>query len=254
MVAVRCHKCNKVQLLSQDEFDYEMSKGGVYCESRECIEKPKFPRGNLMSEISIQNFKCDNPNCGIYFRRSNEDEGYYCISTTVGEKGIMVNPSASVGSRKFVCRKVCALKHCGYLNGEMKGKCAVLRAYEKQSYLFEADIKRICAECIASNKRVCQPGCEAYTSIDKCSKCNYSSCRPRPHTLEFNKDWVSACPKCNTGRIRLVENSTFANYIRASFAFNMDNGASFCDNLLAESDKVAEIKLILKSDDLNKRD
>lgn len=250
MVAVRCHKCNKVQLLSQDEYDYEMANGGIYCKTSACIE-PGAPQGTLMEEISIQNFRCDNPNCGVYFRRSNEDEGYYCVLTPAGGKGIMVNPNASKGSRKFVCRKICAIAHCRYLN-DKKDKCAVLRAYKNRKSLFEADIRRICVECISTGNRVCKPGCEAYNPIDSCIGCASSVCKP--HKLEFDKNWVSLCPKCDTGHLSLIENSTFANYIRAAYAFNMDDGEAFCNNLANEATKVAEIKLILKNDEVVKRD
>ena len=56
------------------------------------------------------------------------------------------------------------------------------------------------------------------------------------------------CPSCGKGTLRPIVARTFATYIRAAWKYEFDGGKAFCDNLLAEANKVADIKAILAND------
>ena len=85
-------------------------------------------------------------------------------------------------------------------------------------------------------------------AIKACSTCEYAECVPRPHVLEFNERWEAKCPMCKEGVLRPIVARTFATYIRAAWQYTHDGGRAFCSNLLAEADKVADIKAVLAND------
>jgi hypothetical protein len=74
---------------------------------------------------------------------------------------------------------------------------------------------------------------------------------PQPHVIEFDEKWSATCPSCGArdgGKLVPVLARTFETYIRSAYEYRQDGGRAFCDNLLRETEKVAEIKKILSND------
>ena len=75
----------------------------------------------------------------------------------------------------------------------------------------------------------------------------------RPHILKFNEQWESPCPRCASekrkGNIRPIIARTFAAFIRGLWSYSRKKeDDNFCEILLGESAKVAEIQDILAMD------
>ncbi len=246
MVAVRCKVCKSVKLYSQEDYEAKKRTGGLYCRNTELCRKDD-PKGTLMEEISVYDFKCDT--CTAVFSRSVADEGYTCMSVNNSRNGIMCN-SGEYGDRHMYCRKICALDHCSrFLEGDMKGKCAALTYYRKNRNATDSDLMLICLKC--KNRRKCPPECRIDSgehAIAACTGCEFAECSPKPQSFVFDEKWEIRCPVCHKGRIKPVVARTFAAYIRAAWDFAHDNGAGFCRNLEAEARKVSEIKTILDMD------
>ena len=89
-------------------------------------------------------------------------------------------------------------------------------------------------------------------AVRGCSFCEYATCSPKPHVIEFDDKWEADCPVCSArgmkGKLRPVVARTFETYIRSAFDYTMDGGRSFCENLIKESNKVAIIQQILSND------
>jgi hypothetical protein len=249
MVAVQCGQCGKVALYSQEDYETYKQKDELRCMSTdECIAKD--PKGTEMLEISVYDFKCDK--CGMVFARSVSDEsGYYCVSVGVTGRSIMCN-SGDKGDRRLYCRKICAMANCSKL---AYGDCLAVEAWKSNKSIDEASLYSLCNKC--PNRNRCPEKCRPYIGTDgitPCATCQFASCSPKPHVIEFDDRWEADCPVCKSmssskqGRIRPVVARTFAAYLRASWDFAHDGGEAFCENLLKEANKVDDIKEVLSAD------
>ena len=251
MVAVQCDRCGKVALYSQEDYEfYKKSEDGLICnDGPECVG-PDRPKGTEMKEISVYDFKCDK--CSTVFARSVADEsGYLCISNSTTGRNIMCN-SGDKGDRRLYCRKICAMANCSRFR---PGECAAVEAYRRDKSIGDQDLYMLCNRCPSKSR--CPEKCRPYIGADgvmACSTCQYATCRPKPHVIEFDDRWEADCPVCKMmggnkkGRIRPVVARTFAAYLRASWDFTHDGGKAFCNNLLNEANKVSDIKMVLDAD------
>ena len=249
MRTIRCHVCGNVELLSQEDYELRRQRGDMYCTTTpRCVEED--PRGTVMEEICVYDFKCDR--CGSTFTRSSSPEGYLCISRNNDTHGVMCS-QGNEGDRAIYCSKICAMAHCKFFDTPaMRGKCKVLEYYRRNPETPEADLMTLCAEC---TNPLCREECKFGTgpsAVEACMTCNHATCSPKPYRIEFNDRWEGACPSCAAkskhGIIKPVVARTFAAYLRSLWDFNCDGGKGFCLNLLQEANKVAEIKTILGMD------
>ena len=251
MVAVRCDRCGQVKLYSQEDYETHRKNDDLYCDATaECINSER-PKGTVMKEISVYDFKCDH--CSTVFVRSvSEDEaGYMCVANNNTNRSIMCNQGEK-GDRRIYCRKICAMAHCNRLS---PATCPAVAAYVKNRSIGDQDLYTICSRCSKQDR--CPEKCRPYVGtngISACSTCDNAICRPKPHVIEFDERWEAPCPVCKgmssrkKGKLRPIVARTFAAYLRASWDFNHDNGKGFCDNLLKEANKVTDIKLVLDAD------
>jgi hypothetical protein len=242
MVAVRCDKCQKVELYSQEDYELKKRDDDLRCTHTElCREED--PKGTVMKEISVYDFKCDK--CSTVLARSVADEsGYLCVSAAPMGRSIMCN-TGDKGDRKLYCRKICAMSNCDKLG---YGDCPAVEAYRKNKNIGDAALAMMCNSC--PNRRSCPEKCRPYVrenAISACSKCSHSLCVPKPHVIDFDERWEAKCPVCG-GKIRPVVARTFAAYLRSSWNFTHDEGRAFCGNLLQEAAKVEDIKEVLDAD------
>ena len=256
MVTVQCERCGKVMLLDKEEYEELKKKDELYCrETQECVTYN--PKGTKMNEMAVFDFKCDT--CGSIFARS-ADGGYNCISTNNDAKGVMCNDGESgVANRKYYCRKICSIAHCSFFTSSlMKGKCPALEAYKKNKNIDDIDLMALCDDCTNPNcLERCRVG-SGINSIKHCMECDYADiCHPRQGIITFNEHWEAECPRCKSerklGKLKKITARTFESYIRGSWNFTQDRGRTFCNNLLKEASKVAEIKTILEMDNLDDR-
>ena len=254
MVAVRCKVCQKVELYDQEDYEFRLRNDELYCMQSEMCRRSG-EKGNRMEEICVYDFKCTT--CGSAFTRSASQEGYTCISTNNDFKGIMCS-QGDYGDRKVYCRKICSIAHCSYFKKDfMVGKCPALLSYLDNRNISDADLMSLCAEC---DNKYCKPECRLGTGPEAVRHCSTSCphaniCTPKQQIICFDEKWEADCPTCRgngqKGRIKPVVARTFATYIRSSWDFTQDGGRGFCENLLKEAKKVAEIKAILDMDKLN---
>ncbi len=250
MVAVQCERCGMVKLFSQEDFEAHKKNNDLYCSATsECMNNER-PQGTLMKEISVYDFKCDK--CATVFARSvSDDSGYMCVSSNNTGRSILCNRGEK-GDRRLYCRKICAMSHCSRF---APGECPAVEAYRKNSGIGDQDLYTICSRC--PNQARCPEKCRPYIGADgisPCSTCNYATCSPKPHVIEFDEHWEADCPVCRSlsmskrGKLRPIVARTFAAYLRASWDFQHDDGRGFCTNLLREANKVTDIKLVLDAD------
>jgi hypothetical protein len=250
MVAVQCDRCGRVALYSQEDYEALKKEEGLFCDEGPECSGPDRPKGTEMKEISVYDFKCDK--CGMVFVRSISDEsGYRCVSVSSAGRSVMCN-SGDKGDRKLYCRKICAMLNCSRFR---PGDCPAVEAYRRNRTIGDQDLYMLCNRC--PNKNRCPEKCRPYIGTDgimACSTCQYATCRPKPHVIEFDDRWEAECPVCKMmggskkGRIRPVVARTFAAYLRASWDFTHDGGKAFCDNLVKEARKVSDIKDVLEAD------
>ena len=251
MVAIRCDRCGRVMLLPQEDYEFRKKNNDLYCDvSDEC--RSNDPRGTVMKEISVYDFKCDQ--CSAAFVRSvSEDEsGYMCVANNNTFRSVMCNHGEK-GDRRVYCRKICAMAHCNRLT---PATCPAVAAYLKDRSIGDQDIYTICSRCPRQDR--CPEKCRPYVGtngISACSTCDMASCRPKPHVIEFDDHWEASCPVCKqnrrNGKLRPVVARTFAAYLRASWDFNHDGGQGFCENLTKEAGKVTDIKTVLDADKMS---
>ena len=260
MVTIRCEACGKVKLLSREDYEEYLKKakegdiGGdfIYCnEDARCCQNN--PRGTLMTEINSTESKCDN--CGNLIRRTNSDDGgqFYCMSVNSTGSGVMCNTGDNK-DRQLYCRKICCISHCErFTSGALKDKCGALNLYKENPNVSEIDLIYMCEGC--AYKSLCPEKCRVglgASSIKGCEACEYATCSPKPHVIDFDDKWEADCPVCAargaSGRLRPVVARTFETYIRSAFDYQQDGGRSFCDNLIKESNKVSVIQQILSND------
>ena len=249
MVTVRCPVCKSVALYSLEDYEAKKKANDLYCtKERQCMMYD--PRGTLMEEISVYDFKCNK--CDLVFTRSIAEEGYMCIAANSdSDRGIMCN-SGEKDDRSVYCSKLCAMRHCGFFKEKLKKDpkwCSVLAAYRENPTIGEGDLAVLCFQC--ENRDACPSQCRWGTgreAIEGCSTCDRAQCHPKPHVLAFNDKWEAACPACDGGTLSPIVARTFAAYIRAAWKYEHDGGAAFCANLLAEANKVADIREILAKD------
>ena len=257
MVTVRCPACKSVRLYSLEDYEAKKKKGELYCKETPLCRQYD-PKGTLMEEISVYDFKCGD--CGKVFARSVTEEGYMCLAANNGSGGIMRN-SGEAGDRSVYCSKICAMSHCSFFKKQCKENgddwCPALKAYRETPEIGDADLDFLCYNC--PNRYECPDECKLWVkgggglvkgkrAIKACGSCEYAECHPKPHVLSFNEKWEADCPVCGKGTLRPIVARTFATYIRAAWKYEHDGGAAFCNNLLAEADKVADIKEILAND------
>ena len=258
MVTVRCPVCRSVKLYSLEDYEAKKRRDELYCRETQLCRQDD-PKGTKMEEISVYDFKCSD--CDKVFARSVTDEGYMCLAANNTDKGIMCN-SGERGDRSVYCRKICAMSHCSFFKKQCKENgedwCPALSAYRKTPDIEDADLALLCYKC--ANRYECPDDCKFWRkdgggnvvsgkdAIKACSTCEYAECVPRPHVLEFNERWEAKCPMCKEGVLRPIVARTFATYIRAAWQYTHDGGRAFCSNLLAEADKVADIKAVLAND------
>ncbi len=254
MVTVRCPVCGNVKLLSSDDYETckQKDKDDLYCtESEECLEEN--PRGTLMEEISVYNFRCES--CERKLTRSVEDEGYTCMSKSSynedGSGGILCN-GGEHGDRELYCRKICVLAHCDrFRSGPLKDKCPALKLYFRNRNASDSDLM---AECEMCTQKICLEKCRLGTgkeAISACHDCDEANCSPKPHVISFDDKWEAVCPHCgerSRSKIKPVMTRTFATYIRSAWEFKHDGGKAFCKNLEKEASNVEVIKKILDND------
>lgn len=255
MVALRCPACGKVALYTKEDYEIAKKKGELYCFSDRkicCLDNEK---GTLMEEINVYEFKCMS--CSTTFSRSVGEGGYKCISKNNDDRGTMCS-SGLPGDREYYCSKICAMRHCSRFKGEFKGRCKVLKAYEENPNIASSDLQIICAKC--EYRAECPSRCRygiGKASIEGCSSCRFAECSPKPYSIVFDEKWSAKCPICeqrgDKGRLYPVVARTFAAFIRAAWDFKHDGGESFCNNLMKEASKVADIKAILSMDDMADR-
>lgn len=250
MVAVQCEHCGQVKLYSLEDFEIHKKNNDLYCiATAECINSDR-PRGTMMKEISVYDFKCDK--CSTVFARSvSDDSGYLCVASTNTDRSIMCN-QGDKGDRRLYCRKICAMAHCSRLKPD---ECLAVGAYLKNKSIGDQDLYTLCSRC--PNQDRCPEKCRPYigtNGISACATCDFAICRPKPHIIEFDDRWEADCPVCKglsmgrQGKLRPIVARTFAAYLRASWDFNHDDGRGFCTNLLREANKVTDIKLVLDAD------
>ena len=153
------------------------------------------------------------------------------------------------------------MSHCSFFKKQCKENgddwCPALKAYRETPEIGDADLDFLCYNC--PNRYACPDECKLWVkdggglvkgkrAIKACGSCEYAECHPKPHVLSFNEKWEADCPVCGKGTLRPIVARTFATYIRAAWKYEHDGGAAFCNNLLAEADKVADIKEILAND------
>ncbi len=239
MVTLRCKRpsCGNVELLSMEDVG-----ANPEIECQRCKQ-------SVMEEIVTGEFKCDKCGKGIARSTNAAESRYSCIS---GDGGILCN-NGKKGNREYYCNKICALAHCKrFTTGDMAGKCAALKEYQRVGNPSSPTIKDQCTVCpylSACRERGCAVG-EYTEAIKSCSTCEYATCRPKPHAIKFEGDWSAECPACGRGRLRLMKNNSFESYIRTLYGYRFDGGASFCDSFQREIDKVTDIQDILRSDNL----
>ncbi len=250
MVAVQCERCGQVKLYSQEDYETDKNNNELYCiATSECMNNER-PQGTLMKEISVYDFKCDK--CSTVFARSvSDDSGYMCVSSNNTGRSILCN-QGDKGDRRLYCRKICAMAHCSRFTA---GDCPAVEAYRRNAGIGDQDLYVLCSRC--PNQSRCPEKCRPYVGTDgisACSTCNYATCNPKPHVIEFDEHWEADCPVCRSigktkrGKLRPIIARTFAAYLRASWDFQHDDGRGFCTNLLKEANKVTDIKLVLDSD------
>lgn len=249
MVAIRCKRCGRVELLTKDDYDERLKNDNVYCETPECTKYKE-----KLDEMSIYNFKCQD--CGTILARSGTEEGYICVSTTQdGQQGVYCN-SGEYQDRNMYCRKICAIAHCNKFTYDYDQdgnvRCKALRAYRENPNVSDLDLMIVCSECnICDANSKCRVGI-GQDAISECRKCKEASCDPRPHVLEFDDRWIAKCPRCAQSKRRAylkpMVAKTFSAYIESSWNNDFDGGKGFVENLKNESTKVSEIRKILSKD------
>jgi hypothetical protein len=202
MVAVRCDKCQKVELYSQEDYELKKRDDDLRCTHTElCREED--PKGTVMKEISVYDFKCDK--CSTVLARSVADEsGYLCVSAAPMGRSIMCN-TGDKGDRKLYCRKICAMSNCDKLG---YGDCPAVEAYRKNKNIGDAALAMMCNSC--PNRRSCPEKCRPYVrenAISACSKCSHSLCVPKPHVIDFDERWEAKCPVCG-GKTRSCQSAS----------------------------------------------
>jgi len=250
MVAVQCERCGLVKLYSREDYETHKKNNDLYCTATTECANTERPKGTLMREICVYDFKCDK--CGTVFVRSVADEsGYMCVSSNNTGRSILCNQGER-DDRRLYCRKICAMSHCSRFR---PGECPAIEAYNKNKGIGDQDLYALCSRC--PNQARCPEKCRPYIGaegIAACSTCNYATCSPKPHVIDFDDRWEADCPVCRSlsmrkrGKLRPVVARTFAAYLRASWDFEHDEGRSFCINLLKEANKVTDIKLVLDAD------
>lgn len=244
MVTIRCKECERVKLLSLEDYNFfkEEDSDEIYCQANEvCIDNEN--QKTEMTEISTYDFKCSNSNCQAVFTRTIEPAGYSCMANEhIIDKEIM-SYSGELGDRKFSCQKICAIYHCNRLK---EIDCKIIRNKLEGRNRTPAELQAICGRC--KNRKICEArGCVINADISKCHECGDTTCRPKPHTIEFDVDkWEAKCPVCGEGTIKPVQAKTFATFVQGLWDYQADKGASFCDNLTKEMKKVQYIKHILE--------
>jgi hypothetical protein len=255
MVTIRCNCCGNVKLLDMDEYSRYLADDSpeLYCREQEKC-RVENDRGFKMQEINSSECKCTV--CNNIIQRSNIDNGgeYNCISVNNDseQKGIMCNSGAK-GDRLLYCNKMCAIAHCRKFKGDNPSiKCPALKAYQDNKGASISVFMMLCSSC--ENKRLCDKRCfvgSGPESIIACQKCSYADCRPKPHKIEFNRNWEAKCPVCaeegNDGILKPVKVRTFETYIRSLYDYKNNDGR-FCDSLGKEAKKVAQIRKILEID------
>ena len=254
MVTIRCPACGNVKLMSKE--DYETCKKNdldeIYCNDNEKCKQEGL-RGKLMLEINGNEVKCEN--CGNVIKRQNSDDGgqYYCLSVNGTGSGVMCN-EGSKGDRMLYCRKICAISHCErFISGSMKGLCEALNYYKENPMATDADLEELCDNC--KSAKSCYVKCrvrDRAQGIEGCMTCSQTTCFPKPHIIEFDGKWEADCPVCAAngvkGKLKPIVARTFETYIRSAYDYQQDGGKSFCDNLMKEANKVAQIQAILSND------
>ena len=244
MVAVQCPACGRLKLYPKDEFSARKLNGRLYCDASPMCTRDD-PKGTVMEEINIYEFKCDM--CGKKLMRTDGDS-YRCFATNNTKRGNLVNDGR--GNRVYSCSKFCAMKNCSRLRS-LKKPCKIVDAPFDTPI---AKLKLECLRCENNKDGSCPSRCSLLSdSIESCAQCDYSTCTPKPHRFTFDEKWVAPCPnttvggtKCS-GKLRPIVARTFAAYIRGAYAFR-DDGTSFCENLGKEADRVAEIQKVLTMD------
>ena len=273
MVAAACKRCGYVELLSYEDYKQKTQNENVLlsCPNKECQD-----HNEKLDLIIIDNFKCSE--CGKRLHRSGIKEGYKCISKP---KKPIFKPSfkqfdpmysnakyntgtyctsGKAGDRNMYCRKICAMKHCQSL---LDKECPAVKAYLKNPNISDLDLMIICAkDCkYAKDFEKCPLKCRAGVgpeAISECmNDCPSSTCRPKPHILDFSSDSSEKknngqsceCPACKKGYLEKVTAKTFYAFIDSLWNNKFDRGNVFTTRLEDESSKISKIKEVLDVDE-----
>lgn len=262
-VAVRCPACGKVKMMSRSDYkkakeaaEKQEANSALWCSAKDiCREKGG---KSLMNQIVVGKFVCsENP--GHKLIRSATGEGYRCLAFNAGDtdNGILCN-DAQAGDRKLYCLPFCAFIHCKLKTGKERNDmiCPIVEAMSEKNGQQPTmpDAQKICKDCKFRKSGLCECSLPLEKDqsdssiIKKCSTCLYAQCTPmKPQIIEFDENWEADCPYegCG-GTLKQVTAHTFAAYIRGAWDFEHDGGASFCENLRKEADRVGIIRKILK--------
>ena len=254
MVTVRCKNCKKVRLFTQEDYNHfkETRSDELKCRDTDACRNE--PDGyTVMREMNVHDFQCST--CKTTFSRSMETEGYKCVY----DSGSSMCSTGREDDRDVYCRKICAISHCPkFQKGGPLEKCPALAAYLENGNIGDQDLMEKCAVCPIKDK--CPEKCRVglfKEAVEPCVRCTerkrgrLTLCRP--HILKFNEQWESPCPRCASekrkGNIRPIIARTFAAFIRGLWSYSRKKeDDNFCEILLGESAKVAEIQDILAMD------
>lgn len=259
MVAVQCPACDKVDLYSDIEYAELKRTGRIRCTSTELCTMHD-PRGVEKQIINVEEFKCDN--CGAMLTRRENSSVYTCFATNNKKRGKLQN-ALGENNKKYHCSKYCIIQNCKRFERDLLDKCPILINYAGKEEPMFSDCKMLCYNC-QYRGNLCPDSCNMFydnmlDSIQSCLNCSYAICSPKPHVIEFDKDWKAPCPKRNsitnpcTGTLRPVTPKTFATYIKKAYNFEADGGESFCLNFLKEARKTDDLRRILEKDELREK-
>lgn len=242
MIAIQCPNCQKVALMTKEEYNDPLNVKSTLCNNTF-----KGCKNIKMEEINVYEFKCDNASCDAVLRRDDNNDGYKCFSS-YSEHRMKLYHDASIKNRKYGCSKLCVMKNCNKFR-ELGDSCMIMKKFNSYKRLQISDCIVICSTCKAEGKNNCTPDCSfegninTLDQINSCMRCSESRCTPKPFKIDFNSDWESKCPKCS-GNLIPNKAQTFNMYIQKLYEFE-DGGVSFCENFLKEAEKTDHVKAIL---------
>ncbi len=274
MIAIHCPVCQRVKMIQKEKYELFLNNpkiekkisAGILCGCKDSVQiKYGKKYYTLMKEFNVNNCKCTN--CKEVFHRVTKNDNKFQNNTLITDGRLClanVNDKMlleSDGSREFHCSKICAMKHCKTFKRD-NPKCLVLEAFKENPNVSIAELMLVdlCSRCDEKCPEKCRPYFKnkEISAKESCVNCvEKSFCGPAtskkyigPHVLNFDENWKAPCPLCHEGVLEPVVDSTFDRFIRSSWRFNGDNGEAFVELMLAELERVSDIKTILERDEV----